>query len=186
MYWAKNGGVSVSPEYFRFNYETHLVSRRGNYPAVVSPRPGRWVETWAGCPGWRWSSPRRSERPLPACRPTDETAHLGNHASILKSATLTRSMRVYSSLFSVCDHHHQIFSLSNRQSLRFSVRQYRRTIKIYDLFTPSRGMIETRFIFYVTLLFNIFYVCMCLRIISSILGIISILFCMNLLSWTWK
>lgn len=82
-----------SDEYFRFNYETHLASRRGNYPAAVSPRPGRWGETWAECPGWRWSSPRRSERPLPACRPTDETARLGNHASILKGATLTRSTR---------------------------------------------------------------------------------------------
>lgn len=118
-----------SDEYFRFNYETHLVSRRGNYPAAVSPRPGRWGETWAECPGWRWSSPRRSERPLPACRPTDETARLGNHASILKGATLTRSTRAVLSLFPVRDSTTRYFYPTFYLVLHHS-------IKIYGLFTP--------------------------------------------------
>lgn len=62
----------------------HLASKRGNCPAVLSAQSGRWDGTWAGYPGWRWSFPRHNERPLLACRPTDETAHLGNHASVLK------------------------------------------------------------------------------------------------------
>jgi len=118
--------------YFRFNYKTHLVLKRGNYPAAVSPRPGRWGETWVECPGWRWSSPRRSERPLPACRPTDETARLGNHASILKGATLTRSTRAFLLIFRRRPSQDIFIQLSISSSLSTGAR------KIYGLFTPSR------------------------------------------------
>lgn len=92
----KKNGVHTHARTHTF---AHLASKRGNCPAVLSAQSGRWDGTWAGYPGWRWSFPRHNERPLLACRPTDETAHLGNHASVLKRYFWRGARREYSLLF---------------------------------------------------------------------------------------